>query len=41
MNEYAEIVGYRELEKGTRLSVIIPEKNTWGISQKDLQEMEK
>ncbi|WP_129596076.1 putative HNHc nuclease [Anaerophilus nitritogenes] len=27
MNEYAEIIGYRELEKGTRLAVVIPEKH--------------
>lgn len=26
MNEYAEIVGYKENEQGTRLAVIIPEK---------------
>jgi len=26
MNEYAEIVGYKEIDKGTKLSVVIPEK---------------
>ncbi|MFT9498040.1 putative HNHc nuclease [Anaerosolibacter sp.] len=26
MNEYAEIIGYKELEQGTKLAVIIPEK---------------